>query len=247
MNTSKHVLVIEDHPLMADAVSASITACAPLAQIELAGSLGQALLMLRQSPKRYALLVTDLNLPDSQGMDTLKRLRQVYAQGQLLALSMIDDPQVHSQSAAHNAFFVSKAAEPAVFQVSLCNVLAAAGFAVTGDGHSPPSLPPAALHDGDAGWQKTYLGHTAKRMLRSGLQAGYAVKQGLDLLTQRQRNVLQEICMGHSNKMIARNLKMSQGTVSTHMKEIFRRMEVNNRTQACQKYMQWTFDSQAER
>lgn len=242
MNTPKHVLVIEDHPLMADAVSASISFCAPTAEIELAGSLQQALVMLRQSPKRYALLVTDLNLPDSQGMDTLKRLRQVHSEGQLLVLSMIDDPQVHSLCAEHRAFFVSKAAQPPVLQASLCNVLAAAGLTVTGDGHSPPALPPAAVHDGVASWQKSYLGHTANRMLRSGWQAGLAVKHGLDLLTQRQRNVLKEISLGHSNKMIARNLKMSQGTVSTHMKEIFRRMEVNNRTQACQKYMQWTYD-----
>lgn len=51
-------------------------------------------------------------------------------------------------------------------------------------------------------------------------------------LTRRQRDVLELIAEGKSNKLIADALQMSESTVKAHVKQIIRRLNVANRTQA---------------
>ena len=51
-------------------------------------------------------------------------------------------------------------------------------------------------------------------------------------LTRRQRDVLGLIAQGKSNKLIADALQMSESTVKAHVKQIIRRLNVANRTQA---------------
>ena len=51
-------------------------------------------------------------------------------------------------------------------------------------------------------------------------------------LTRRQRDVLVFISQGKSNKLIADALSMSESTVKAHVKQIIRRLNVANRTQA---------------
>lgn len=51
-------------------------------------------------------------------------------------------------------------------------------------------------------------------------------------LTPRQLEVLEQIRKGASNKTIARNLNVAEGTVKMHCVAIFRELGVSNRTQA---------------
>ncbi|MBO6517232.1 MAG: tetratricopeptide repeat protein [Bacteroidia bacterium] len=60
----------------------------------------------------------------------------------------------------------------------------------------------------------------------------------LDLpLTQREIDVLKELITGKSNKEIAEILFLSPNTIGTHLKKIYYKLEVNNRTQASQKLL----------
>lgn len=54
------------------------------------------------------------------------------------------------------------------------------------------------------------------------------------VLTPRMEEVRQLLRQGMSNKLIARTLGISEGTVKNHMSEIFRALQVTNRTQAAQ-------------
>jgi len=51
-------------------------------------------------------------------------------------------------------------------------------------------------------------------------------------LSPRQLEVLRLLIEGAPNKRICRELSLAESTVKTHMQEIFRRLDVNNRTQA---------------
>ena len=53
-----------------------------------------------------------------------------------------------------------------------------------------------------------------------------------DPLTTRERDVLAMISQGLSNKRIARALEISPETVKSHVKHIFLKLEVSNRTEA---------------
>ncbi|PYG31908.1 LuxR family two component transcriptional regulator [Pelagimonas varians] len=52
------------------------------------------------------------------------------------------------------------------------------------------------------------------------------------LLTKRELEVLQGLTSGKSNKEIARDLDLTEPTIKLHMKTLYRKLEVNNRTQA---------------
>lgn len=51
-------------------------------------------------------------------------------------------------------------------------------------------------------------------------------------LTKRELEVLKGLTEGKSNKEIARNLDLTEPTIKLHLKTLFRKLEVNNRTQA---------------
>ena len=52
------------------------------------------------------------------------------------------------------------------------------------------------------------------------------------LLTRRQRDVLYQLSLGHSNRRIAGQLGIAEGTIKIHVAAIFKAMGVTNRTQA---------------
>lgn len=51
-------------------------------------------------------------------------------------------------------------------------------------------------------------------------------------LVEREREILECLVMGMPNKLISRRLGLSEATVKLHVKTIFRKMSVSNRTQA---------------
>ena len=57
-------------------------------------------------------------------------------------------------------------------------------------------------------------------------------KEPLDRLTPREREVLQLIGRGFSNKRIARELRLSEKTVKTHVGHVLAKLGVDDRTQA---------------
>lgn len=57
-------------------------------------------------------------------------------------------------------------------------------------------------------------------------------KDELRQLSARQIEIMRLIANGYANKEIARSLTISENTVKTHLKQIFRELGVNKRT-AC--------------
>ena len=54
-------------------------------------------------------------------------------------------------------------------------------------------------------------------------------------LSSRERDVLSELCKGKSYKMVADALFISQDTVRTHIRNIYRKLEVNSKSEAVAK------------
>jgi DNA-binding NarL/FixJ family response regulator len=61
-------------------------------------------------------------------------------------------------------------------------------------------------------------------------------------LTVRQREVLEHVRLGESNKVIARHLGMSEGTVKVHIRQMMRKFHASNRTQLA---LDWTLASES--
>ena len=116
------ILIIEDHPLMADAIAVSVQSCLPQADCCFATSLAAALLQLA-SPQPWVLVLVDLNLPDSQGMDTFNAVCQLRSQGAMLVLSAVHDKAIEQACLANSVLFVNKALPSHAFIAALLTAL----------------------------------------------------------------------------------------------------------------------------
>jgi DNA-binding NarL/FixJ family response regulator len=54
----------------------------------------------------------------------------------------------------------------------------------------------------------------------------------IDMLTSREREILELFAQGLENKVVAVQLSVSEETVRAHAKSIYRKLRVRNRTQA---------------
>ena len=69
-------------------------------------------------------------------------------------------------------------------------------------------------------------------MLNSSLARRYVKKSMIDSLTKRELEILKLIAQGLLNKEIAAMLNISERTVKNHISNIFKKIDVSDRTQA---------------
>ncbi len=84
---------------------------------------------------------------------------------------------------------------------------------------------------------ETYLpSHVMSHLKANGGRQGvgfpiqFASDNPLSKLTNREKDVLQLLMNGASNKEIGRNLNVVEGTIKKHLRDIFRKLDVSNRT-----------------
>lgn len=54
----------------------------------------------------------------------------------------------------------------------------------------------------------------------------------MDKLTKRENEIIELISQGYTDKQIAKKLRLSKHTVSTHTANIYRKLQAQNRMQA---------------
>ena len=74
--------------------------------------------------------------------------------------------------------------------------------------------------------------HAGKRRVPAEIATEIAEHVADDALTVREIEVLRRVAAGKSNKLIAAELEISEGTVKTHMKSILPKLDASDRTHA---------------
>lgn len=74
--------------------------------------------------------------------------------------------------------------------------------------------------------------HEGKRRIPAEIALEIAEHVASDALTDREVEVLRSLASGCSNKIVAANLGISEGTVKSHLKTIFGKLQANDRTHA---------------
>lgn len=74
--------------------------------------------------------------------------------------------------------------------------------------------------------------HAGRRYLPPDIAQEIALHSADDVLTQRELSVLQLVAEGKSNKVIAWELAISDDTVKAHLRSVFAKLDVNDRTHA---------------
>jgi DNA-binding NarL/FixJ family response regulator len=148
------------------------------------------------------LALVDLHMPGMDGTLALRRLRLASPTTRLLVVSGDDDPAVMRAALAAGA----------------------AGFV-------PKSEPPERLEQALALVLAggTYLPAQALADFRDGAPPA---RPDPGALTPRQTDVLHGLMRGLPNKLIARELGLTEGTVKIHIAAILRALQARNRTEA---------------
>ena len=152
--------------------------------------------------ERPELVLLDLHMPGMQGAQGVRRLQRLAPACKLVVASGEDDPAVMRAALAAGALAFLPKRETA-------EVLQQAIRIVLGGGSY---LPSQALAD-----------------LRPG---GPAPRPDTAALTPRQLDVLKCLMQGQPNKLIARELGLTEGTVKIHIAAILRALQARNRTEA---------------
>lgn len=147
-------------------------------------------------------LLLDLKLPELDGLGVLSQLR--------------------AQQSSTRVLVLTSAAGPATPGLAL--QAGAAGFLYKDV--DPDALVRAirSVHDGHTVLAPEAVGLVTAR------PAGHA--RGISALTARERDVLELLAVGHSNREIARTLRVSEKTVKTHVSAVLAKLGVADRTQA---------------
>jgi DNA-binding NarL/FixJ family response regulator len=165
---------------------------------------GDCAAALAHAAKRsYDLVLLDLKMPGVAGLDALAALREANPAAPLVVLSGEESPAVVRAAIERGAMgFIPKSSTPEVLLQALRLVLARGVYL-------PPSVLSAA-EPAAAGGSETAL-------------------RGL---TPRQIDVLRCVIQGKSNKVIARELEVSEGTVKAHLSSVLRAFGARSRTEA---------------
>ena len=67
--------------------------------------------------------------------------------------------------------------------------------------------------------------------IKAQVMNGHALPPQVPKLSQRQHAILERLCRGESNKVIGRTLNLPESTVKVHVRELMRKLSVDNRTQ----------------
>jgi DNA-binding NarL/FixJ family response regulator len=204
------ILIVDDHVLFRDGLAMLVEQHFPGVVLREASTLSAALLQLGVPP-RVELILLDLGLGDSDGVDTIARLRVAEPELPVVVMSADDRPETVVRSISAGASgFIPKTARPGVIEQGLRTVFEGGVFLPRSIFRNPP-------------------GGTAYPRLSAGSRGLAGEPAGL---TQRQIEVLRMLAAGHPSKVIARRIGVAESTVKTHLVGIFRRLSVTTRTEA---------------
>ena len=205
------ILIADDHQLLREGIRNFLSLEPDFEIIGEAANGEEA--VARAIELRPDVLLLDINMPKANGIEVASRLKESCPAVRILALTIHDDQNYMMnmiQSGA--AGYLLKDVEPSMMVQAVRRVYA-------GESYVEPSLT-----------KKLFQGIT-NREEKKAAPAAPGITEG-DRLSAREIEVLRLIGKGMSNAEIARTLYLSEKTVKNHLTNIFRKIDVTDRTQA---------------
>lgn len=212
MSNSKrqyNVLILEDMSAVADRLNSSLQSWPKARILPVCPTISHALAAIRS--QSVDILIADLKLPDGLGTTAIRELKSRNPEAHILVMTVLNDgPVVLDAIRAGATGYLLK-------DDSTFGLISAIEMVL--EGRSPMSA-------------------TIARLIVSSLQAD-APSQPLaneteekPNLTEREKDVLAAIAKGYSHKEVAEILGISYTTVPVHTRNIYRKLQTSNKTQA---------------
>lgn len=199
MNSQLKLLLVDDHGLLRQGLAELLGAEPEFHILGTAASADEGLLLALADPPDIVLL--DWHLPGIKGSEALQRYKQQLPESLIIILTASDDLADLRQALAAGANgYVLKHTEPEQLVAQLRN-----------------------CHKGSV---------TLDPLMLQGLNQPVEVESpdlNQVVLTEREQQTLLLIADGLSNKLIARELGISDGTVKIHVKHLLTKLQLHSR------------------
>ncbi|MGB0126688.1 MAG: response regulator, partial [Rhodocyclaceae bacterium] len=188
------VVIVDDHTLFRKGLAELLEQSARISVVGISGNGDDALDLLRSAQPDA--MIIDLNMPPQGGLQFLRGLRAEGWKGAPLILTVSDDEDDLASALRFGAKgYLLKDMEPDEVVDAVCR-------AVAGETVVAPAMTLKMV-----------------KLLQSGGQSR-AEENPLKALTAREKEILQFLALGMSNKAIARELEISHDTVKLHVRHI---------------------------
>lgn len=198
------IMLVDDHPLLRKGLKQLISMEDDLAVIAECSNGADAL--VKAAELDPDLIILDLNMQGMDGIETLKRMRDQGVTSRIVMLTVSDADEDIVAAITHGADgYLLKDMDPELLMEQIVRAI-----------------------DG-----KMVLSEAITEVLATALRRPTAPSSSkLDSLTNREREILELIAKGMSNKLIARELDISDGTVKVHVKHLLKKLGLRSRVEA---------------
>jgi two-component system response regulator NreC len=198
---SIRVLIVDDHAVLRAGLKLLLEAEDDLEPVGEAGTARDAIFQARSLKPDVILL--DVVMPDQSGLDVLPTLLHEQPETKVLILSMQDDPQYVRQAFAAGAtgYVLKEAADT--------ELVAAIREVAKGGRYVHPEL--------------------GARLVVAETEAVRRADE--DPLSEREREVLRLLALGHTNQEIAKQLFISVRTAETHRAHVMQKLRLSSRAE----------------
>lgn len=200
---SVKVMIADDHSLMREGIRQLLEFDGSIEVIDEASDGEECLEKIADAKPEVLLL--DINMPKKNGIEVLEELKKKKVKVKVLILTVHNEVEYLLKAVDIGVDgYILKDSESAELKKAINAVM-------NGENYIQPSLIPA---------------------LNNRLVARDVDKEKIESLTKRELEVLIQVANGMFNKEIATSLNISERTVKNHISNIFKKIEVNDRTQA---------------
>jgi len=195
------VLIVDDHAVVRAGLTMLVNAAEDLEAVGEAGSGREAIFEARSVKPDVVLM--DVMMPNQSGIDVVPQLLRERPEIKVLVLSMQDDPRYVREAfeAGASGYVLKEAADAELV---------------------------AAIRDVAAGGQYVHPELGARLVAAETAERRRADE---DPLSQREREVLRLLALGHTNQEIAKELFISVRTAETHRAHIMQKLRLSSRAE----------------
>lgn len=208
------ILVADDHELFLKGLELILSDLQPGIELVFAKNYNEIFNVIKEQ-KDFNLVLTDLAMPGAKWLDAIQKIHETLPETPIIILSAVFDKEIVQKTIEIGAAgYIPKTSSNAV-------IISAVNLVLSGGVYIPPEL----LQDS---------GQNEFEMLKmvEKIPENQDVSEKVKILSPRQIDVICLISQGKSNKQIAYELGLTEGTVKLHVTAILKILNVYNRTGA---------------
>ncbi|MGZ6316960.1 MAG: response regulator [Anaerolineales bacterium] len=211
------LLLVDDHEVVRTGLKAFLESKGRFRVVAEAASGMEAI--QRTLATNPAIVVMDISMPGMDGLEATRQLRKMCPASQVLALTVHDDKHYFMEMLASGASgYLTK-------QAAADELVAALDAIAEGNVYLQPALARWLLED------YQWLSNRPSPMVAATVEEPQAQPTSLDVLSARERQVLELVAEGYSNVDIGQRLNLSHKTIARHRERIMNKLNLHSRTE----------------